>query len=210
MADPAVAHCPNCNAEYRAGVTICTDCGHLLVLGPAPEGSSEEPPGPTPLDIRTRDQPDLTPIDLFEEEERVPRRVVLAVLTRATAEALIERLFDEEIGARLGDVDPSGDVEVLVHASNLGDAQAALVELTGDVSLVDDVDSNDDAEFVGVATPRVAEVGMQAARLKDAGIEVRVELPPDPETANDWRTIATLLVPRDDLDEARKVLGIEA
>jgi hypothetical protein len=210
MTEPAVAHCPNCNAEYRAGVTICTDCGHLLVPGPAEERPDEQEPRRTPLDVLTKDVSEVDPTDLFEDEERVPRRVVLAVLSPATAEALIERLTDEEIGAGLGNVDASGDVQVLVHDANLGDAQAALVDVTGDVSLVDDVDTDYDVEFVGVATPRVAEVGMQAARLRDAGIEVRVELPPDPEKANDWRTIATLLVPRDHLGEARKVLGIEA
>jgi len=190
MAERSVVHCPNCFAEYRAGFTICTDCGHLLVPGAAPEQPQEPAPRATPLDILTREPPQIgEPADLFEEEERVPRRVVLAALPRATAEALIERLTDEEIGARLSDVDASGDVQVLVHDTNLGDAQAALVEVTGDVSLVDAVDEGD-TEFVEVASPRLGEAGMQAARLQDAGIKVRVELPHDPEAANDWRSIA--------------------
>ena len=154
--------------------------------------------------------PDFTPTDLFEEEERVPRRVVLGVLPRPMAEALIERLTDDEIGARLGTVDESGDVEVIIHDRNLGDAQASLVEVTGDVSLVDDVDSEGEGEFAEVAHLAISDAGMQAARLQEAGIEVRVELYSDPDGSIDRRAIATLLVPRDELDEAREVLGIEA
>lgn len=209
----AVMHCPNCFAEYGAGFTICSDCGHLLVTGPTPEGSGDGP-RPTSLDVSTREMPEIEPTDLFDEEERVPRRVVLAVLLRETAEELVARLEEEDIGARLGDVDASGEVQVLVHDSNLGDAQATLVEITGDVSLVDDVDQQaeggETSDLVEVATPRLSEAGMQAKRLQDAEIKVRVELPGDPEAAHDRLATATLFVAREDLEEARRVLGIEA
>ncbi|HJP65760.1 MAG TPA: hypothetical protein VKA30_05585 [Actinomycetota bacterium] len=40
-ADAAAAHCPNCNAEYRAGFTHCADCGVELEPGPARSGPGD-------------------------------------------------------------------------------------------------------------------------------------------------------------------------
>ena len=129
------------------------------------------------------------------------------------APGLIEALGAEGIGTRLGERTQDGGVEVLIHDTNLAAAQAVLVEYTGDPSLVDavveaedaDVADEDDDRFVEVASGVLAGMATQLERLRDAGIEVRVET----ATGDDQsRATGTLMVPSDDLERARAVLGI--
>ncbi len=87
-----------------------------------------------------------------------------------------------------------------------------LVEYTGDPSLVDavveaedDDATDDDDPFVEVASGVLAGMATQLERLRTAGIEVRVET----ATGDDrGRANGALMVPSDDLERARAVLGI--
>ena len=129
------------------------------------------------------------------------------------ASGLLEALEAERIGSRLGERTDDGGVEILIHDTNLAAAQAVLVGYTGDPSLVDAVVAadaadvpGDDDRFVQVASGVLAGMATQLERLRDAGIDVRVETAavdgdPSPSTG-------ALLVPSDDLDRARAVLGI--
>jgi hypothetical protein len=139
--------------------------------------------------------------DLFEREEK-PRSVVLADLDQADAPEFIEALKAQGIGAKLGSPTDQGGVEVIIHEANLADAQAILVDFTGDVSLVEDMDT--DGDLVPVSSGHPVDVSSQAERLSIAGIDVRLELP----APDDERIEGTLWVARDDADEARRVLGI--
>jgi hypothetical protein len=122
----AYTHCPNCFAEYRAGYTICQDCGSILEPGPSPtrQRTEPEPPGGIQVVERTEDGSDAT-TDRFELEE-VP--VVLTTIVEDDADDFLAALDDQEIGARRGEPAGDGGVEIVVHAANLIDAQAALVE----------------------------------------------------------------------------------
>src|SRR5262249_47315739 len=77
--------------------------------------------------------------DLFAEEERPPKRLVLVVMVEEDAADLVAALEADGVGARLGDRTDDGGVEILVHDSKLPAAQAVLVEYTGDPTLVDAV-----------------------------------------------------------------------
>ena len=142
-------HCPDCGAEYRAGYTICTECGGLLQPGATPEGFEEQPAdggGERVAGVRFAYRADTddasaraSPSDLFEGEERPPTRLILAVMVEEDAPGLIDALGAEGIGTRLGERTPDGGVEVLIHDTNLAAAQAVLVDYTGDPSLVDAV-----------------------------------------------------------------------
>jgi hypothetical protein len=204
-----VVHCPHCGAENRAGYTICTECGGLL------EPSPTHPVAPA--SFAYRDDTDdargsASSSDLFEREERPPKRLILAVMVEDDAPGLIDALGAEGIGTRLGERTEDGGIEVLIHDTNLAAAQAVLVEYTGDPSLVDavveaeDDDATDNADpFVEVASGVLAGMATQLERLRDAGIEVRVET----TTGDDrGRQTGALMVPSDDLERARAVLGI--
>jgi hypothetical protein len=201
------AHCPNCLAEYRAGFTICPDYGSLLVPGPTP--ASADPTGCGRVEIVTEDDPPADR-DRFALEATP---VVLTSIVEEDVEAFLSTLEDEEIGARRGAQTSDGGVEIVVHAANLMDAQAVLVEFTGDVSLVDDIGLVDeepetDADMAVVTTARLQDAGVQANRLRERGIDVRIEMPRDPsDGAGEPR--AAILVPWDQLDDARGILGIE-
>jgi hypothetical protein len=205
-------HCPRCGAEFRAGSTICSDDGTALVPGPSPE--MEEQPDPTPGGIEVVHRHDVPANqeaeDLFAEEERVPARIVLGVLPEEAARELMEALEAEDVGARLGTVGADGQVEVTVHDSNLAVAQAVLVELAGDLTLLqasgEDAGESDDG-YVQVATTRAFEAGTQAARLRDAGIPVRIEFP-DEDVDGATSGTVTLFVPEDSLEAAREALRI--
>jgi hypothetical protein len=217
-----VVHCPDCGAEYRAGYTICTDCGGLLEPGPTPEDFRDRQDDRggdrvTGVSFAYRADTDdasasASPSDLFEREERSPTRLILAVMVEEDAPGLIDALRAEGIGSRIGERTQDGGVEVLIHDTNLAAAQAVLVEYTGDPSLVDAVveaedadESDDDDSFVEVASGALAGMAPQLERLRAAGIEVRVET-----AAGDDPTRGTgaLMVPSDDLERARAVLGI--
>ena len=210
-------HCPDCGAEYRAGYTICTDCGGLLEPGPTPAGATDRGHGTGVTFTHRSDTDDPVGIepaaDLFDREERPPKRLILVVMVEEDASGLLEALEAERIGSRLGERTDDGGVEILIHDTNLAAAQAVLVGYTGDPSLVDAVVAadaadvpGDDDRFVQVASGVLAGMATQLERLRDAGIDVRVETAavdgdPSPSTG-------ALLVPNDDLDRARAVLGI--
>jgi len=217
----AVVHCPDCGAEYRAGYTICTDCGGLLEPGPTPHGFEDRPADADGDRVAgasfahradTEDAGGRGLSDLFEREERPPKRLILAVMVEEDAPGLIEALAAEGIGTRLGERTEDGGVEVLIHDTNLAAAQAVLVEYTGDPSLVDAVveaedaaEGGDDDPFVEVASGVLTGMATQLERLRDAAIEVRVETVTGDDPA---RATGALMVPSDDLERARAVLGI--
>jgi hypothetical protein len=198
-------HCPNCLAEYGAWSTICLDCGTTLVPGPSPaqEGSGAVTPGRVEVVERAGDAA-TGPTDRFALEE-VP--VVLTSIVEEDVDAFLTVLDEEEIGARRGQPTGNGGVEIVVHAANLLDAQAVLVEFTGDVSLVDDIGVEGDLDFALVTSVRLADVGARANKLREHGVDVRIELPLEEERAS-LEAQAAILVRTDDLERAREILGI--
>ena len=208
MTDPTgYTHCPTCLAEYRAGFAICTNCGSRLVAGPAPAPEARLEGGLEFVEAPEREETDL---DRFALEETP---VVLASMVEEDVAAVLAALETEEIGARAGSRTDDGGVEIVVHAANVADAQAVLIEFTGDVELVDDIgatDEDDDdsgLEMAVVTTARLQDAGSHAARLRDHGIDVRIELPNPSNTATIGGR-ASIMVPVDDLGRAREVLGI--
>jgi hypothetical protein len=188
-------HCPNCLAEYRPGPLICVECGGVLVDGPSPSmaqtpepSSVEGAPGDVEV-VERRVDPDAASLDRFGLEEAP---LILTSMVEEDADAFLAALDEEEIGARRGEPTGDGGVEIVVHAANLIDAQAVLVEFTGDVSLVDDI---------GV------EGAAAGDRVRERGVDVRIELPGEEERAS-LDAQAAILVPVDDLDRAREILGI--
>jgi hypothetical protein len=150
-------------------------------------------------------------LDRFALEEEP---VVLTSMIEENVDAFLAALDEEEIGARRGERTDDGGVGIIVHAANLIDAQAVLVEFTGDVALVDEiaVDPDEDraaeSEMAVVTWIRVRDVGAQASRLREAGLDVRIELPDQAERASP-AALAAILVPVEELDRAREILGIE-
>jgi hypothetical protein len=138
--------------------------------------------------------------------------LILAVMVEEDAPGLIEALAAEGIGTRLGERTKDGGVEVLIHDTSLAAAQAVLVEYTGDPSLVDAVveaeggdEADGDDPFVEVASGVLAGMATQLERLREAAIEVRVETVTGADPA---RATGALMVPSNDLERARAVLGI--
>lgn len=204
----AHTHCPNCFEEHRAGYTICTVCGTLLVPGPSPAFEPTElAPSVGRIEVVRTGEPRAEP-DRFALEEAP---VVLTTIVEEDVDAFLATLEDQEIGARRGDATDDGGVEIRVHAANLTDAQAALVEFTGDVTLVDDIavewpDAADDAWAV-VTWVRLGDAGAQANRLRRGGLDVRLELPDDGDR-DAMSAQAAILVASEDLESARALLGI--
>jgi hypothetical protein len=198
-------HCPNCQAEYGAWSTTCLDCGTALVPGPSPaqEGTGASTPGRVEVVERAGDETSGS-TDRFALEE-VP--VMLTSMVEEDADAFLAALDEEEIGARRGQPTDDGGVEIVVHAANLIDAQAVLVEFTGDVSLVDDIGIEGDQDFALVTSVRLADVGARANRLREQGVDVRIELPGEEERAS-LEALAAIFVRIDDLERAREILGI--
>ncbi len=206
-ADAEYTHCPNCLAEYRSWSTTCLNCGTMLVPGPSPE-PEEVAPGRLEVVERDDDSDEDTP-DRFGLEEQP---IVLTSMIEEDVEEFLTALDDEEIGARRGDSTGDGGVEIVVHAANLIDAQAVLVEFTGDISLVDDIAVDPDqggatSDLAVVTWMRLGDVGVQANRLREAGVDVRLELPDEAERTSPVAQ-AAILVPVEELDRAREILGI--
>ena len=206
-ADAEYTHCPNCLAEYRSWSTTCLNCGTMLVPGPSPE-PEEVAPGRLEVVERDEDSGEDTP-DRFGLEEQP---IVLTSMIEEDVEEFLTALDDEEIGARRGDSTGDGGVEIVVHAANLIDAQAVLVEFTGDISLVDDIAVDPDqggatSDLAVVTWMRLGDVGVQANRLREAGVDVRLELPDEAERTSPVAQ-AAILVPVEELDRAREILGI--
>ena len=206
-ADAEYTHCPNCLAEYRSWSTTCLNCGTMLVPGPSPE-PEEVAPGRLEVVERDEDSDEDTP-DRFGLEEQP---IVLTSMIEEDVEEFLTALDDEEIGARRGDSTGDGGVEIVVHAANLIDAQAVLVEFTGDISLVDDIAVDPDqggatSDLAVVTWMRLGDVGVQANRLREAGVDVRLELPDEAERTSPVAQ-AAILVPVEELDRARAILGI--
>jgi len=85
------------------------------------------------------------PTDLFEDEEH-PARIVLCVLSAYDAGDLVDKLERHGIGARLGNRQPDETVEVVIHHFHLPEAQAVLVEFTGDAGVLDEIDEDVEEE----------------------------------------------------------------
>lgn len=204
-------HCPNCLAEYGAWSAVCVDCGSMLVSGPSPAQEEVEEVEPGRVEVVEPDESSSTgSLDRFALEETP---VVLTSMIEEEVDAFLAALNEEEIGARRGEPTDEGGVVIVVHASNLVDAQAVLVEFTGDVSLVDDiaVDTEQDgvaSEMAVVTWTRLQDVGVQVSRLREGSVDVRIELPDDAERASPTAQ-AAILVPVGELDRARQILGIE-
>jgi hypothetical protein len=193
--------------------------------------ADEQQPRPGALDVVATAPPDRAePEDLFAKEERPVRRLVLVVMVEEDAADLIAALEAEGIGARIGDRTDDGGVEILIHDLRLAEAQAVLVEYTGDPSLVDyvvpesdadderDGDPDDDATanggehdpeaLVQVVRVPASEAARHAERLRNAGIDVRLEFPTPDSLDAGPATPASVLVATQDLDAARAVLNI--
>jgi hypothetical protein len=200
-------HCPNCLAEYGAWSTTCVDCGSLLVAGASP--AQEEAEGGR-IEVIERDESSATgSLDRFALEVEP---VVLTSMVREDVDAFLAALDEEEIGARREEPTGDGGIEIVVHAANLMDAQAVLVEFTGDISLVDDIAVDPDrdgaaSDMAIVTWTRLNDVGVQANRLREGGVDVRIELPDETERASPAAQ-AAILVPVEELDRARAILGI--
>lgn len=111
------------------------------------------------------------PADLFEDEEH-PARIVLCVLSAYDAGDLVDKLERHGIGARLGNRQPDETVEVVIHHFHLPEAQAVLVEFTGDAGVLDEIDEDVEEE---------ADEGEEAD-------EPPAEAPGDPSSLPDaWR-----------------------
>ena len=198
--------------------------------------AEEASPQPGSLDVVATPVPEEEPDDLFAQEERPVRRLVLVVMVEEDAFDLVAALEAEGIGARIGDRTDDGGVEILIHDLWLAEAQAVLVDYTGDPSLVDyvvpdedpvedadtpdsasatdvheaagDAASGDRTDLVQVVRVPASEAARQAERLRNAGIDVRLEFP-TPESLDDSpSTPASVMVAKDDLDAARAVLNI--
>jgi hypothetical protein len=206
-ADADYTHCPNCLAEYRSWTTTCLDCGTMLVPGPSP---TEEEVEPGRVEVIERAEGAATgSLDRFAFEEEP---IVLTSMVEEDVVGFLAALDEEEIGARRGEPAGDGGIEILVHAANLMDAQAVLVEFTGDISLVDDIAADPDqdgaaSDMAVVTWTRLKDVGVQANRLREEGVDVRIELPDRTERASPTAQ-AAILVPVDELDRAREILGI--
>jgi hypothetical protein len=156
---------------------------------------------------------DETPADLFAEEERPAKRLVLVVMVEEDAPDLVAALEAEGVGARLGERTDDGGYEVLVHDTKLPAAQAVLVEFTGDPALVDAVveaadqptADEESSDLVAVTSGSLTGMSSQLERLRAAGIDVRVETDEDTDPL---LATGALLVHADDLERARAVLGI--
>jgi len=200
-------HCPSCMTEHRAGYTICTECGTLLVDGPSPAlepgALGRRPRGS--LEFAERGVPPAD-LDRFALEET---QVILTAIDREDVADFLAALEDEGIGARSGATDDQGGVEILVHAANLVEAQAVLVEFTGEVGLVDEIglDGEADPGMAVVTTARLTDAGRLAARLRAEGIDVRLELP-SPDDMPPVDPSAAILVRAEELPRARELLGI--
>lgn len=205
--DAYVTHCPNCLAEYGSWSTTCLDCGTMLVPGPSLDPQDVEPGR---LEVVEREEgSDVDAVDRFTLEVQP---VVLTSMIEEDVDAFLAALEEEEIGARRGDPTGDGGVEIVVHAANLIDAQAVLVEFTGDISLVDDIAVDPDqggaaSDLAVVTWMRLGDVGVRANRLREAGVDVRLELPDEAERTSP-AAHAAILVPVGDLDRAREILGI--
>jgi hypothetical protein len=215
-------HCPNCLAEYRWGISICTECGEQVVPGPSPalvDDENEDVSEPTDevggVEVVRLPGETEASEDLFDREAR-PSRVILCLLPTWEAEGLVAALADEGIGAKLEPTDVEDAAQVIVHEPRLGDAQAIMVEFTGDPSLVDDV-AFEDADAAGIEDPDrdgfvevvsgpMLTIAAQAERLRAAGVPVRVALPPE---GSEPAAAGSVLVAREDLELARDVLGME-
>jgi hypothetical protein len=170
-------------------------------------------PGRVTFADRERDEANDEPADLFAQEERPPKRLVLVVMVEEDAPDLVAALEADGVGARLGERTDDGGVEVLVHDTKLPAAQAVLVEFTGDPTLVDAVveadegssEADDGEGFVEVMSGGVTGMSSQLERLRAAGIDVRVETD---EGSDPLLATGALMVHPDDVERARAILGI--
>jgi hypothetical protein len=199
-------HCPNCLAEYGAWSTICLDCGSVLVPGPSPVPEVE----PGSVEVMELAEDATRSLDRFTLEAEP---VVLISMIEEDVDAFLAALDGEGIGARRGERTDDGGVGIIVHAANLMDAQAVLVEFTGDVGLVDEIAVDPEQVRAGsdmavVTWTRLRDVGAQSNRLREGGVDVRIELPDEAERESPGAQ-AAILVPVQDLDRAREILGIE-
>jgi hypothetical protein len=207
VSDDGYAHCPNCLAEYRAGYTICVECGSLLVPGPSPARAPMEPGS---IEITTRAVPEPAAVDRFALEETP---IVLTSIVEEDADAFLASLEEQGIGARRGIATDDRGVEIVIHEAHLAEAQAVLVEFTGDPELLDEIGSGAGSteepeldDLAVVTWTRLSDAGVQANRLRSHGLAVRIEIPA--EGAEGQAGQAAILVPADDVARARAILGI--
>ena len=208
--------CPSCGAGYPAGVWRCGECGASMADRSGLTAPAEEEPVRGALtvveDPDAADGPD-DPRDLFADEERAPRRMILAVMVPEDGPALVAALEREGIGARLGAATDDGGVEVLVHDAHLPEAQAVLVDFTGDESLAEYVveaeatwgQRDQDRGFVQVATGPMADMAHVVDRIRDAGIDVILWT-----SHRDGSPVAAVGVHEDRFTDAQRLAGIEA
>jgi hypothetical protein len=179
----------------------------MLVPGPSPAPEAVERGR---AEVIERDEGSATgSLDRFALEEEP---VVLTSMIEEDVDAFLAALEEDEIGARRGGSTGDGGIEIVVHAANLMDAQAVLVEFTGDISLVDDIAVEPDqdgpsSDMAIVTWMRLQDVVLQANRLREAGVDVRIELPDEAERDSPAAQ-AAIFVPLEELDRAREILAI--
>ena len=110
--------CPNCEAEYREGFTVCSDCGVALVTELRAEVEVIEHEGLVPLHLTARSD------ELEDLLERIESAEVPYVVHAGTALALFE-------GRELGDAERPDpwQARILVAAPHFERARAILAEL---------------------------------------------------------------------------------
>jgi hypothetical protein len=215
-----LVHCPVCSTAYPAGTSICMNDSSILVEGPPPDAEDEldedeasdesdeidELSGLGRLEVVPMDEPEEEELgDLFELEEH-PRRIVLVVMVPEDAPDLIERLEAEGIGARLGEPTDDDGVQVLIHEMNVMEAQAILVDFTGDPSLAVDIDPGGAGDHGGyeLVFQGHGSATANVDRLRDAGIDVRLEVGEE-GPMQPW----AIRCPSDDVQRARDLLGVQ-
>jgi hypothetical protein len=115
--DPdAVAHCPRCRAEYRAGFDRCADCDLKLLPGPAPA------PPPSTLS-KPVDHPDVVPLcRLYFPDARLLVGALQAAGIRAGTTEYENRNLP--LGVTL-----SSTFEVLVETDQLEEARRVAADI---------------------------------------------------------------------------------
>ena len=114
-----MSYCPNCNFEYRAGITRCPDCGEALLDGTPP------PPEQAPLP-----SPDTESVRLCTVPDPSEAEIVTAALFEAGIPALVRRHgpLTGEL-ATIADGATHDYAIILVPKNRFGEAKTVLAEL---------------------------------------------------------------------------------
>lgn len=129
MGDESYSHCPNCQAEYRAGFDTCSDCGIALVDGAAPLAEEHAPERTKGHRHPTEDRREV-PVVLG----RLPRLQAQILVGKLRSEGLVASTDEPALGSVYGDALPDARmIRVWVLESQLESArEIARRALSGD------------------------------------------------------------------------------